>query len=41
MVPMARSKRFRDASRDIHARKKAEARLQLLSKLGALAETME
>jgi PAS domain S-box-containing protein len=29
------------ASRDIHARKKAEARLQLLSKLGALAETME
>jgi PAS domain S-box-containing protein len=29
------------ASRDIHDRKKAEARLQLLSKLGALAETME
>ena len=29
------------ASRDIHARKKAEARLQLLSKLGELAETME
>jgi PAS domain S-box-containing protein len=29
------------ASRDIHARKKAQARLQLLSKLGALAETME
>ena len=28
-------------SRDIHDRKKAEARLQLLSKLGALAETME
>ena len=29
------------ASRDIHARKKAEARLQLLSKLGALAEDMD
>ena len=29
------------ASRDIHARKKAEARLTLMSKLGALAETME
>jgi PAS domain S-box-containing protein len=29
------------ASRDITARKKAEARLQLLSKLGALSETME
>jgi PAS domain S-box-containing protein len=29
------------ASRDIHDRKKAEARLQLLSKLGALADTME
>jgi PAS domain S-box-containing protein len=29
------------ASRDIHDRKKAEARLQLMSKLGALAETME
>ena len=29
------------ASRDIQDRKKAEARLQLLSKLGALAETME
>jgi len=29
------------ASRDITARKKAEARLQILSKLGALAETME
>ena len=29
------------ASRDIHARKKAEGRLQLLSKLGVLAESME
>ena len=29
------------ASRDIHDRKKAEARLQILSKLGALAETMD
>jgi PAS domain S-box-containing protein len=29
------------ASRDINDRKKAEARLQILSKLGALAETME
>jgi PAS domain S-box-containing protein len=29
------------ASRDINDRKKAEARVQLLSKLGALAETME
>jgi PAS domain S-box-containing protein len=29
------------ASRDIHDRKRAEARLQLLSKLGGLAETME
>jgi sigma-B regulation protein RsbU (phosphoserine phosphatase) len=29
------------ASRDIHARKRAEARLQLLSKVGELAETMD